>query len=409
MKKIIEDILIKKRAAIQKPKDSTPTSSSKSIGKFVFFILILALFIILSIKILNIFSGVTVQIEPRKETVNIDAVIKAGKAGVTENADISFETMEITTEKYKTFDVLGFKYTEIKASGQIVVYNNYSKDSQTLVKNTRFETPDGKIFRIDKPVIISGTKIEDGKTVPGSAKAVVYADLPGEDYNVGFSDFTIPGFKGGPRYEKFYARSETPITGGLKGQIPTVSDEELKTIDDALQATIKEELVGKAKIQKLNDFIYYESLAKIEFSEPLTKTTLGIDEDSQKAKIQKTGVLYAPLFSKKELSRVLVQKYLNNPDLNDKVSVLNFEQLNIELVSEDKESEILTFRLTGNVVFVWLLDEEKIKEMLVASSREIETVFKDYPAVSRISVIFEPSWWPFFPEKKSKINIEQII
>ena len=43
-----------------------------------------------------------------------------------------------------------------KAQGELTVYNNYSEAPQILIKNTRFQTEDGKIFRIGDSITVPG-------------------------------------------------------------------------------------------------------------------------------------------------------------------------------------------------------------------------------------------------------------
>jgi len=70
----------------------------------------------------------------------------------------------------------------------------------------------------------------------------------------------------------------------------------------------------------------------------------------------------------------------------------------------------MVFRATGEAEFVWLINEEKLKEALIASAKEdsntIFDIFLAYPSVDKASVVFKPSWWKFFPNKTSKILIE---
>ena len=71
-----------------------------------------------------------------------------------------------------------------------------------------------------------GESLVSGKTVPGSTETAVSADEAGKEYNIGKTDFTIPGFKGDARYSKFYARSKTDMEGGFIGTIYSLSDED---------------------------------------------------------------------------------------------------------------------------------------------------------------------------------------
>ncbi|MEK7554557.1 MAG: hypothetical protein AAB518_01040 [Patescibacteria group bacterium] len=114
-----------------------------------------------------------------------------------------------------------------KATGVITIWNAHGTAPQSLVENTRFATPDGKIFRLTKRIVVPGATIQNGKIVPVSFDAEVAADKPGETGNIGpVSRFTIPGFAGTPKANTFYAESKTAMTGGFIGETayPTASD-----------------------------------------------------------------------------------------------------------------------------------------------------------------------------------------
>ena len=82
------------------------------------------------------------------------------------------------------------KEIERRASGKIIVFNNYSTNSQRLIARTRFETLEGKIYRIRDAVVVPGISDKDGRKTPGSIEVTVFADEPGEEYNIGYTDFT---------------------------------------------------------------------------------------------------------------------------------------------------------------------------------------------------------------------------
>lgn len=94
-----------------------------------------------------------------------------------------------------------FSETNCVLSATITIYNNYSGGEQNFIANTRFESENGYIFRIDKKVIVP-SKI--GNT-PGKIETKVHANedsYPREDIK---GNFSIPGFKGQEQYEFFYA------------------------------------------------------------------------------------------------------------------------------------------------------------------------------------------------------------
>lgn len=91
-----------------------------------------------------------------------------------------------------------------KAFGKVTAYNDGS-NPQVLVKNTRFVTPDGKIFRLSKIATIPAG---------GSIEVVIFADETGSVYNIPPTTFKMPAFVGSERYGYLYGRSFVSMEGG---------------------------------------------------------------------------------------------------------------------------------------------------------------------------------------------------
>lgn len=105
-----------------------------------------------------------------------------------------------------------------KAYGTLKIYNTFSGKAQDLVATTRFESPDGVIFRLVKSTTVPGMKINGDTVEAGVVEVSVEADKVGTVGNVTPSKWTIPGFKAsGQKYEKFYAESTDAMTGGSAG------------------------------------------------------------------------------------------------------------------------------------------------------------------------------------------------
>lgn len=175
-----------------------------------------------------------------------------------------------------TFPATGSgKNIERKASGMVTIYNSYSSAQQPLIAGTRLQAPDGKLFRLKSRVIIPGMQ---GST-PGSVDAEVTADQYGESYNIGpVAKFTIPGFQGTAKYEKFYAISNNPMSGGFvgEGKFPTAQDiaaakaSAEKQMQDAIDAFLSTQIVP-------NEFKILESSKKF----AITKEVVNKDVDEQ--------------------------------------------------------------------------------------------------------------------------------
>ncbi len=184
-----EPIDEEERIVPRTPFRRTPPSSYSSPRKAIWWIALVAV-LVLAGAALIFFKSATIDVKIQTATVPVSvtatsaSVISVQKEGT---AEVSATGASVKVDK--------------KASGTITVYNNYSADPQDLVATTRFQTADGLIYRIDKPITVPGTTVVNGKTIPGSIDAVVTADVSGDKYNISNADFTVPGFKGGPKYD----------------------------------------------------------------------------------------------------------------------------------------------------------------------------------------------------------------
>ena len=95
----------------------------------------------------------------------IDSRLRAYTNPIT--TGLSFEIMRLSAEESDLVTATGISSSGQKAGGKITVYNNYSNAPQKLIINTRFQTSDGKIYRIREPIVIPGMGVKE---------ATVYAD-----------------------------------------------------------------------------------------------------------------------------------------------------------------------------------------------------------------------------------------
>ncbi len=127
----------------------------------------------------------------------------------------------------QSFPATGSENVVERARGTLTIYNAYSSSPQTFVAATRFEAPDGKIFRLEATTVVSGALIRQGGIIPASTTAVIVADKAGEAYNIGpVARLTIPGFRGTPKFSTFYGALPSGTKGGFVGvtKVPTAQD-----------------------------------------------------------------------------------------------------------------------------------------------------------------------------------------
>jgi len=160
-----------------------------------------------------------------------------------DNSSIPSELFKISKNGIYAFPASGSKMVENKATGKLTIYNAYSSEAQPLVKNTRFVTPEGKIFRISSSITVPGAKVTEGKIIPSPVETTVTADSAGDTYNVGpVAKLRIPGFQGTPKYDGFYGELKEGASGGLVGELKIATDEDLKKAEETAKSNVEQVL-----------------------------------------------------------------------------------------------------------------------------------------------------------------------
>lgn len=351
------------------------------------------------------FARATITVVPKTHAVTVEQKMKAVKEPGAD--DLGFSVMAVDLEESLEIPATGSKTVTAKASGKIIIYNNFSSKSQRLIKNTRFQSPTGKIYRISESVNIPGQKVEGGKTVPGSVEVTVYADEAGPEYNTEPTDFKIPGLKGDPRYDSVYARSKGPIEGGASGTVSTVSDEDLKRAKDDLRVALETKLRMKARGDVAPTQIAFDTGIFVELKQP---EVAGAGATKDTARVVQTGTIYIVLFDRAALSRTLARSqvpgYTGEQVTIDKLDALLFEPA-IKTGKEVWDTTELTFTLKGPIRFSWTVDEEKVKTEVAGTPRtNFNAIMEAYPNVDQANASVKPFWKRSFPDETEKITIK---
>ncbi len=361
--------------------------------------------LIVAFAVAAIFTSATVSISPRAQTVSVvDSVTFTAKRSATP-PELPFELLTITKSAGKEVSASGEEKVERKASGSIIIYNDVDSAPQRLIKNTRFETSSGLIYRINESIVVPGKTTANGQSVPGSVEAVVYADEAGEKYNISKTDFTVPGFKSDPvRYKGIYARSKTEIGGGFVGVVKKVSEADQKNAEEALRGTLRDELLKESLAQVPEGFVLFDGASQISFS-ALPQS----DDRGSSVTINQQGVLRGILFSKKALSQYIALQVA--PDIaKGNVLIADHKTLAFtlkepSLISADN-LESVSFTLSGTASFISQFDEKVIKTDLAGKpERNLGTIMSNYPGVQSADSVIRPFWKGSFPKDTEDISI----
>lgn len=354
-------------------------------------------------------GGADVEVKPRFVEKNVVANF-TGSETPQENV-IPYELLTLEADGERQVKASGQETVTKQAEGTLLVYNEYSTSPVRLVANTRFETPTGKIFKVKESVVVPGyTTDADGNKIRGVVTADVFAEAPGDDYNVGPTNFTIPGFKGYEEYDTVYAESTGDMTGGFSGQKFIIDEAELETARQGLHTELRDALLSRLKSQVPAGFVLYDNAVTFTFTS-LPSVAYGDDL----ATIKEEGVLRVPLFKEDSFAKFLaeqsVQDYKGLPVRLADYQALEFSYTSpTTTVSDISAQTELPFNLTGDIKIIWEFDENALKaDLLGIEKTEIEDILKKYPAIDQASAEVRPFWKTSFPREMKEINVTEIV
>jgi len=406
-----------RRSPVIDREEKTPPSASRrvrrkrlvNLSRWVVIVASLAFLMLAVAGVPMLFSSATIIVTPKQTTAVLDAVLQASLEG---SAGLRYTIAAATSTATEIIPTNREAEIQKKASGQIVIYNNYSSESQRLIKGTRFEAADGRIYKINESVVVPGQRVEAGKKVPGSLSVSVYADVSGPEYNLELSDlkgdFSIPGFKGTPRYEAFYARQKTDIAGGFSGKARVVDDKSLEVAENKLKAALSEQLWESLRLSIPADFVVFRTLYTVQFS-----ASSADNPNGDGVLVSVTATARTAVFNSRDLSSVVAERTLKDFDTKDSVLIGNMEDVSILPSGQENndnlfEAKNIVMNVKGNVRFVWQFDERSLKNALSGRKKDdIYSIMGNYPSVVKAEVIIKPPWLSKYPSSIDKIHVVQ--
>jgi hypothetical protein len=346
------------------------------------------------------FMAPSPKIEIKAKIVDIELSasvygIVSGDANIQNENEVHIKTLSDEREVSGTFSSTGEALKEEKARGTIAVYNGASTEPRQLVPS-RFVSADGKIFKSLKTIIIPGTKQEKGKTVPGQISVEVEAAEAGEGYNIGPTTFALPALSGSPLYTTIYAKSFSPMSGGIKTKIGQIKREDIEGAKLSLLQTLKKNSFDFFNSNLSGDFVLLDSAmtADIIKEESLAKVGDKIPSFSYKIKGKCIGFAFKKLdvesFSADFLTRNISDK--------EKVKKETF-QVFPAVESINKAAGKIYFSLKIKARAYFDVDLSELKGFLAGKTKsDSEAILGSNPEIGN----FKISNWFFWNSKLSK-------
>jgi len=405
---------------------------------------LLAFIVIVSVALFMLISyialpGATVYIRPKfdniNHTVNIVLADKRKNQNLLQQNKphvIASEEIVTITKQTKVFNTTSKQFEGVNARGKARIINTTEEDWE-LKGQTRLQTSDGLIFRLQEPVTVPAAKRnEAGEMVFGEFKVTVEADPfdalgdpIGARGNIPPAKFIFPGLSKFNQ-EKILAQSLEPMTGGVTKYRKMVKAEDVeaakKQIEDNLILMAKEDL--RARIEDMNA-LNQTNMALLDDSRYL-KTELvdiRIPEDLEGsyrekfevyAEIRAQGVAYDfdQLFAllKKEL------KTRAHPDMRIRDDSIAPESMSYEVIDEDADLGQVKITVTVKGIEEFVIDStveagkrfsDKVKEKIVGLPiEEAQNLVGNLPEVEAVKIKAWPFWVSSMPRIADNIEIE---
>lgn len=339
----------------------------------------------------------SVTVVPRSHVVLFD---ESSRISASSSASPEGLLYRIATAEFEDSEVVpttGVERVEERASGTITVFNNYSTASVKLIKNTRFETPEGLIFRTPSEIVIPGKK----GGAPGQVSITVMADKPGEAYNVGpVARFTVPGLVSTPAmFSGIYASSKSAFSGGFSGERPAALPGAVETARSAVRERLLEKARESAHAEANNSEMILSDLSRVTYqSLPATSEAGGGMRIHEKARIE------IPVFSKSGLAKEVAKFVSADAEISETVLVpgKDFKAEAGTLPLTDR----LDFKLSGTGTLVWVVDAKALTEALAGREEgAFQTIVGGFPSIEEARARVEPFWKSSFPADPTDITV----
>lgn len=359
----------------------------------------LVLVIVLGYVISLTTARASIRITLKEQVLDVQTSFALYENSVEEQLD--YDTVTFPVEASESLADAPMIEVSEKASGEIVVYNNHSTASQRLREETRFEDPSGKIYKLAKGggIVVPGQTVVGGEVIPGSITVMVYAENPGPEYNQGPVDFVIPGFRGGPKFEGFYARSAGPLEGGFSGQRPAIADAD----QEELVLSLRQEVLSQSR----NEVAYRipEGYMVLPDTEEYAWKEVAFEAQS-------TGELLAVL--KADVSMLLVRKdeiekaILEGSGFDEatlpKLVITNLIEL--DYVVPTSTADIANLEVAGVANVRWEVDDLIVKRLVSGiNQRDFASVLREREEIQSAEAEITPIWIRQLPKKFEKIDI----
>lgn len=370
--------------------------------------------IVFLILLSTIFARATIRVKPHTQT----EALKSLQVGFDVSASgLAIDQRVVPVEK------LSFEHTvsqnfqptgkpgsatasDSRVRGQVRIYNNFSTIPQTLVATTRLLSETGVVFRLQKNVVVPGQKLENGKLAAQFVDAEIAVEGTTKTDVAQGAKFSIPGFAGTPKADKFYAVAlaafQTPSTTGGG----TVTEDDRKKASEAVTKQVFDEIDQEIKAKTPQGFVTIQPLREIQI------TTVSVPDKNTRAdsfRAEATAVGQAFLFRQEDVLHLMEAVFTQDAN-NTRELIGDSIQLNYRVLRSDFQSGHAEVFIDGQARSKYVLSPEEIRA-IAAGKKEgtLSQLFSARTDMDEFQLSFFPPWRLSTPvdPKKIKIVVEE--
>lgn len=336
-----------------------------------------------------LFASIKIEIKPKSVRLNIDKTLLLSKTPANQN-ELLYRSVTLNYTKENVFKATEKLSREIKAEGTVVIFNK-GREPQVLVASTRLESPNGKIYRIPKTIVVPPQSSKNGEAAPGSKEVAIVADKAGPEHNSRLVDFTLPGLKGSPRFNLVFGRSKTEISGGSSGESVVVG----KTDRDSGFAKLVAESKKESADLLLNKIPPTEFMIRPSLEYVVTKenTDPPVGNPATEFKLGLESQIRVAIASKRDLERALVGERPEISLFGKSYRIQNMEQLAFKISNYFFDAANFKLNLTGEAAVEYSPDHFDFQENIFKLKLyESASILETFPGIARAEVKRRPFW-----------------
>lgn len=332
-------------------------------------------------------TEITIVAEEDAKTVNLIVAVEAQKTAEKSIIGIVTSTQFYWSEKYTP---TATREVDGTTKGEVIIYNK-TNETQPLVATTRLLTTDGKLYRLTNRVIVPAN---------GQTTAAVYADQSGAAFDIGPTQFTIPGLST-EKQKVIYAESTAAFAGG-SGKVGIVSEADYKSAQADFAEKTKQSYLNSINSAFPN---FDTKITSIPQSNATSSRSIG--DEASEFTISGTSTIIVVAYNAADLQAILKNEVEKNVDTaSEKVLSIGTEPkvtvASTDLVNNTAQIQVACEAIVTLDANAPLLNKENF---LNKQKSEIERYIVALPHVSNMTIDFTPSWISKAPSVADKLKI----